>query len=120
MKASSAAQVAILFIFDLVGQIFDDGGIGLDPTQHEGFDEVFESHRLFRIVFALDWGFVGFAKPRLFAQKARVQKIEDRPKIQKPIFHGRTAECDTMFGFEFEDGLGLFGFGIFDVLCFVE
>ena len=104
----------------LVGQIFDDGLIGFQPPQNEGFHQLFEGGGAAAIVVPLDRQLKLLAKLGLLAQIAGIEEVKDGPEIHQAVFYGGAGEGQPMGGGELQNGFGLGGLGVFDVLGFVE
>ncbi len=98
----------------------DDGGVGLHPSQDERFDQFAQQIGFAQVVLALDGQFIILAELRLLAQIAGIEEIEDRPQVEQTVFHRCAGEGEPVFGFQLQDGLGLCGQGIFDVLRLIQ
>ncbi len=53
-------------------------------------------------------------------EEAGHEDAHEAPEFAEVVFHGGSGEAEAVCGFEFAGGLGDDGFGVFDVLGFVE
>ena len=104
----------------LLGQIIDDGLIRLHATQDERPGQPFQPVRGLRIAVGLDRQEKLAFERGLGAEKARVEKLHDRPQLADVVFYGGAGQGDAMISLERAGRLGLFGLGVFDVLRLVQ
>ena len=116
-----SAQVAVDLHLQLVRQVLDDGGVGLEAAQDEGPHQPFQPFDGRLVLVAFDGQGKTLAEPGLRAQEPRIEELHDGPQFGQPILHRRAGQGDTVVGrLKLADGLRLLGLGILDVLRLVE
>ena len=104
----------------LLGQVGDDGAIGLEPAQDEGAGEPAQPRHGRRVAAGVDRHEEGPFELRLRAEEPGVQELHDRPQVADVVLDRRAGERDAVGGGERAGGARLLGLGVLDVLGLVE
>ena len=113
-------QVAVLLGLVLVGQVVDDGPVGLEAAQDEGPGGLLEAGRRRSIMIGLDGLEVVAPEFGLGTQEAGVEELHDGPEVANVVLHRRAGEGDPVVGTESPGGVGLLGRRVLDVLGLVQ
>ncbi len=113
-------QVAVDLHLQLVRQVLDNGGVGLEAAQDERPHQPFQPLGSQPILVAFDGQRKRLAEPGLRAQEPRVEELHDRPQLRQPVLDRRTGQGNTVGRSKLADGLRLLGVGVLDVLRFIE
>ena len=107
----------VLVDLDLVGQVGDDGAVGLEATQQEGGGELAQG----TVALARLVEFAHVALELLQgAEHAGVQEVEDRPQVGEVVFHRRARERHAHARVDRLDRARLLDAGVLDGLRLVE
>ena len=113
-------QVAVLLGLALVGQVVDDGPVGLESAQDEGPGGFLEASRRCSVPVALDGLEVVALELGLGTQEAGVQELHDGPEVADMVLHRRAGEGYPVIGPESLGGPGLLGRRVLDVLGLIQ
>src|SRR5215813_56799 len=114
----SARELAERFHLGFFRQVLYDRFVRFQTAQNIGTDQV--AKRPVRIVFLFAEAFDKASEFFAVAKQARIDEVEDRPKIAKPVLNRSAGQCDSGMSFEVLHQMCLFGGGILDCLCLVD
>ena len=113
-------QGAIDLHFQLVRQILDDGAVGLEPAQDERPGQPLQALHGVRIAPDLHRQEEFPLEPGGVTKETGIEKVLNRPEIADVVFHWRAGQRDAPLGAQGPRRPGLLGFGVLDVLRFVQ
>ena len=107
-------------LFNFVGEVVDDGLVGLQSAHHHGGGDAAETLGTGFIAEFLDGFGVFFVESLDGSQISFVGKVHDAPVFRKAIFNGGAAHGDVDVGFQRAYGFALRCVVVLDVLRFID
>ena len=104
----------------LLGQVRDDGAVGLEPAQNERPGERPQMGRRLLVAEPLDGDHEALPERRRRPEQARVQHLHDRPQLAEVVLDRGAGQGDPARREQRADGFGLLGLGVLHVLGLVE
>ena len=117
LTLSEQGQLVLLY---LVGQVVDNGLVGLQTTHEEGGGNATETLRHMFVTLSLDRIGEVFLEALGRAEVTAIAKVHDAPELRQAVLDGRAAHGYMGISRNAADGLALGGVGILDVLCLID
>ncbi len=108
------------FHLQLVWEVGDDALVRLEPAQHERAGDAAKSGGGIFILVDLNRHEEPLFERGLRTKKSGVEELHERPEVPDVVLDGSARQRDAPIAFQSAGGAGLFGFGVLDVLRFVE